>query len=278
MRGMSDGKAPLALVTGASSGIGWHVAMKLAKRGHRTLLVARRADRLETLAASLRPHAPAEAVPLDLADPAAVPARIAELTERHGPVDVLVNNAGHGGYRPFLEDPEHEQRRMMETHCFAALSLIRGVLPGMLERERGHVINVASIAAKMGPWGHSSYAAAKAALIALTQSLATEYEEAGVHFSYVNPGIVGTAFFEEPSYGEQAERLLARAVPPELVARRIVKLLDRPRLELCVPRWYRFLDLVTAVSPRLAQRLVRLGSRPAADLARAEVASKSAEG
>ncbi len=258
----TDTAMPLAVVTGASSGIGRGVAELLAQRGYRTVLIARRMDRIAVLAKELARWAPSVAQTLDLADDGAIAAAMANLAAEHGPVSVLVNNAGYGLYKPFLDCSEDDFRRLMEVNYFAAASMIRGVLPGMLRQRRGHVINIASIATKMGPWGHGGYAAAKCALVSLTQSLAAEYGDQGIHFSYVNPGIVQTEFFDNPSYQPIAARTGRHAIPVQRVAKAIVGLLDRPQLELCVPRHYRILEWIKALSPELAFKLVAKNSRP----------------
>ena len=270
---------PLALVTGASSGIGRHVAAQLAGRGYRTILIARRRDRLEALARELSQLAPAIVAPLDLADADTIEPAVNTLLDEHGPPHVLVNNAGYGLYRQFLDCSLDEHRRLMQVNYFAAVSMIRAVLPRMLQAGRGHVINIASIATKTGPWGHGGYAAAKSALVTLTQTLAAEHESAGVHFSYVNPGMVATEFFDAPEYAALAKRYRHRAIAADHVARKIVRLLDRPRLELCIPRHYRVLDWLAALSPGLLARLVGTASRPkqvtaAPDAARPDDADK----
>ncbi|MCC7204008.1 MAG: SDR family NAD(P)-dependent oxidoreductase, partial [Phycisphaeraceae bacterium] len=180
------------------------------------------------------------------------------------PIEVLVNNAGHGIYTPMLEVRPDEERAMMQVHYHAAAALIRAVLPGMLERRRGHVINVGSISVKMGPWGHAPYTAAKAALVAMTQSLAAEHPPADtrVHFSYVNPGIVRTEFFEKPGLKSLFGQVSRRGITADAVAERIERLLDRPRLEVCVPRLYRMMDWIRAISPGIAQWIVARQSRP----------------
>jgi short-subunit dehydrogenase len=261
MDGMtSNDPRPLALITGASSGIGESVARRIAARGLRTLLVARRVDRLERLAAELTKIAPSFAVPMDLADAETVEPAIARLLEEHGPAQVLVNNAGFGRYVPFMDHSHEDHRRLMEVNYFAAVAMLRAVLPGMLLRRRGHVINIASISAKMGPWGHAGYSAAKAALVSLTQTLAAEHSDDGLNFSYVNPGIIDTEYFDE--LGSLGARVGSRKIPADIVAEGIVGLLDRPRLELCIPRHYRFLDLIKALHPGLAHRMVRHQSKP----------------
>jgi len=256
----SSDTRPLALVTGASSGIGARVAERLAARGLRTLLLARRVDRLDELATRLCRHAPSVAVGLDLSEAETVEPAIARLLEEHGPADVVVNNAGYGHYSRFLEHEPADHRRLMEVNYFAVVAILRAVLPAMMSRRRGHVINIASMSTKMGPWGHAGYAAAKAALVSLTQTLAAEHHGEGIQFSYVNPGIVDTEYFD--TLGTLRARVSRWKISPDVVARRIVGLLDRPRLELCIPAHYRLLDVITALHPSLAHDIVRKQSRP----------------
>jgi short-subunit dehydrogenase len=198
----------------------------------------------------------------DLADPQQVDAAIHTIMTEHGAPEVLVNCAGCGAYRTFLDHSDADHDRLLQVNYLSARRLIQAFLPAMLERRRGHVINVTSISAKFGPWGHAGYAAAKAALTTLTQTLACEYTEHGVNFSYVKPGIVDTEYFQTAETAGLWSVVRRRAISAETVALATVRLLDKPRIELCVPRHYRFLDLVRAISPSLVLRLVRNGSRP----------------
>lgn len=251
------------LVTGGSSGVGRATAHAFARRGHPTVLVARRTGPLEETAAALRAFAPCTPVALDLAaGDGTVEKELTRLAEDLGPVDVLVNCAGHGMYTRFLDLEPHEARKLFEVHWFAPAAAVRAVLPGMLARGRGHVVNVASVSAKSGPWGHSAYAAAKAALATLTESLAAEYGGRGVHFSVVHPGLVDTPFFQGPAMGALRARTARRMIPPERVGAAVASLVDRPRPELCVPRHYRVLDLLRAASPAALGRLVAGQSAP----------------
>lgn len=245
----------LALVTGGSSGIGLEIARVLARRGYHTVLVARRLPALERAARELSHHAPSRAVSLDLAD-AGFAAEFTKLAASIGPVDVLINCAGHGLYKPFLDLEPGEDHGLIQVHYFASAAAIRAVLPSMLDRQRGHVINVGSMSAKIGPWGHSAYAAAKAALGALTESLAAEHRGSGVHFSIVHPGIVDTPFYRQPSFAPLRRRTERWLIPAHRVAGAVLDLIDRPRLEVCVPRCYRVVDAVGALSPGLLHRLV----------------------
>ena len=249
-----DGKR--AIVTGASSGIGRELARLLAGRGCRTVLIARRADRLESLARELSADAPAVAVALDLTDIEQVRRTAALLVKEHGPVDVLINNAGSGMLRPFLEQSHEDFDRLMRVHYYAPAALIRAVLPTMLERRRGQIINIGSVAMKANPWGHSGYSAAKAALVSLTRTLATEYGRRGVHFSYVTLGLVRTEFFNQPGYAAVADEVARHGLAVEPVAKRIASLLDRPRLEIVIPRYYRLVDWLNLLCPSLLQRLI----------------------
>ena len=258
-----DTRKPLAIITGASSGIGLATARLLATQGYRTLLIARRAERIEALAAELSTSEQSIALPLDLEDADIIESSLAQALEAHGPADVLINNAGHSICKPMLWQTLEDHKRIMQVHYFAAVQMIQATLPVMLDRKRGHIINVASIATKMGPWGHAAYAAAKCALVSLTQTMAADYAGRGVHFSYVNPGLVRTEFFDNPGYESIAPQVGKRAIAPEKVAQGILKLIRKPKLEMCIPRLYRILDWFKAVSPDWAHQIVTKGSTPA---------------
>ena len=255
-------KAPLAIVTGASSGIGRAVAIQLADRGVRTILIARRTDRLEALAKELSLKAPSYPLTLDLLDNHAIDQALDRIIADYGHVDILINNGGDGRMRKALDQGHEEHHRMMQVHYFAPVKFIEKLLPGMLARRKGHIINVSSLSSKMGPWGHGPYSAAKAAIVSFTQSLAMEYDKSGVHFTYVNPGLVLTEFFDNPGYDRLQHEVKKRGIPPERVAKKIVRLLDKPKLELTVPRLYRIIDLFKAISPTFAHWVVKKGSTP----------------
>src|SRR5580700_9810481 len=192
---------PLALVTGASSGIGAVYAERLARDGYDLILVARRRDRLEALAARLRDEAGAEAEPLaaDLADAEALSQVEAQVAgdER---LALLVNNAGFGGYRPFVEVEPRVVDELIAVHVRAVARLTRAALPGMVRRVKGAVINVASLLALSGalppnplPY-RAVYAGAKAFILAFTEALSGELGESGVHVQACLPGLVDTEY------------------------------------------------------------------------------------
>ena len=159
-----------ALVTGASGGIGPHIVRALARAGVNVAVSGRRADALEALVAELGTTAVrAEAVPADLGDPRDAEPLIERAESQLGPIDVLINNAGVEFAAAFESQPPEELRATIEINLCAPLLLTRRVLPGMLERGRGHVVFIASLAGKAPTPYEAVYAASKAGLIGLTR-------------------------------------------------------------------------------------------------------------
>ena len=191
---------PLALVTGASSGIGRALAGLLARDGYDLIVVARRRDRLEALAAELASAAGAavEVAAADLTeavDVALVTARVAAETR----LSLLVNNAGFSGYGPFAELDPDVMRRAIAIHVTAPATLIRAALPGMIARGAGAVVNVSSLLSLSGPLrigmaGRATYAGAKSFQLVFIQSLAAELEGTGVRAMVCLPGMVESEF------------------------------------------------------------------------------------
>ena len=190
----------LALVTGASSGIGLAFAERLAAEGWDLIVVARRRDRLEGLAERLAADhgSKLEWVEADLASDA----ELASLTSvaAETPLDLLVNNAGLAHYMPFLELPPASARELIDLNVLAPVLLSRAVLPGMVERGTGAIINVVSLLAFSGGWQaphlpqRAVYASTKSFLLTFTQVLASELAGTGVRVQALCPGIVRTEF------------------------------------------------------------------------------------
>jgi NADP-dependent 3-hydroxy acid dehydrogenase YdfG len=179
----------VALVTGASRGIGRAIALKLAQK-HHIVAVARSAGHLASLVREIdAAGGSCEAIVLDVTDWSAV---AGALTGRH--VDVLVNNAGAGPVKPFLELQPEEWHRMVDLNLSSLYHVTRAVLPGMMERGRGHIVNIGSIAGRSAFIGGTCYAATKHAVMAFTESLMLEVRQNGVKVSVVMPGSVMTDF------------------------------------------------------------------------------------
>jgi short-subunit dehydrogenase len=197
-----NGQRPRALITGASSGLGLVFAEKLAERGHDVVLVARRRDRLVEVAGRIKSRfgVDAEVQVADLAKPNEV-LRLERRIADDPSLSILINNAGFGGYEPFVSlDPEIADR-LIDVNVRAVTRLTRAALPGMVERKSGAVLNIASLLGLSGPMPpnplphRATYAAAKAYVIAFTQALAGELQGTGVRLTVVLPGRVATEFF-----------------------------------------------------------------------------------
>ncbi len=208
-----------AIVTGASSGIGEQFAGILSRRGYRLVLVARSAERLEALAAGLGPQA--HPLPADLSDRterASLPERVAAL----GLVpDILINNAGFSTLGLVAKSVPEQEVNLVEVDVAAVVDLCSRFLPGMVDRHRGAVLNVASMAA-FGPLpGQAAYGAAKAFVLSYTHSLRGELRGTGVSATALCPGPVDTGFGEAAGFSkEEAESALPRVmwIPAEKVA------------------------------------------------------------
>jgi short-subunit dehydrogenase len=183
----------VALVTGASAGLGVEFARQLSARGHRLVLVARRKDRLDALAAEL---GDARAVALDLAKPGAAAALLEDVAAAGETVDLLVNNAGFGIHGRFARADPARLREMIDLNCGALTELCRAVLPDMIERRSGAILNVASTAAFQPGPGMAAYFATKAFVLSLTEAIHEEVKNKGVRVSALCPGPTRTEFGE----------------------------------------------------------------------------------
>lgn len=192
---MSNPTRPLALVTGASSGIGLELARLLAADGHDLVLVARSRARLEELARGFAlKGAQAHVIAADLAAPQAPAAIVAELRERGLTVDILVNNAGYGLFGAFSETEWKAELDMIQLNVVALVELTKRLLPGMVERKRGRVLNVASTAAfQPGPL-MAIYYATKAFVLSFSEAIAEELDGTGVTVTALCPGPTKTGF------------------------------------------------------------------------------------
>ena len=223
------------MITGASRGIGREVARAAARRGARLGLIARTRDELDAV---LRDVGGTGAVAVaDVGDREQVAGALGELESALGPIDILVANAGIGAYGPFAEIDLDEIERLVRVNLLGTMYPVRMALPGMIERRRGHVVIVASIAGRIGAPFEATYSATKFAQIGMAEALATEVGRHGIGVSLVDPGPVKTDFFD--ARGHPYEGDTPKPVTPERVAAAVMRAVDDNRFEQVVPGWLR---------------------------------------
>ena len=252
------------VITGASSGIGEALALHWARQAAFLALVARRKAELERVANQVHSlGGKALVVPCDVAQRTEVFAAAQHILQSWGHVDVLVNNAGYGGHRSFLECPIEDIERMMQVNYLGTVYWTKALLPHMVERGEGWIVMMASVAGKLGVPDESAYAATKFAVVGLAEALSYEVEDAGVHVLTVCPGAIDTPFFDEQARQRMpavAKRLM---IPPERVVEAICRGLARAQHEVTVPAFIRISYIVRALVPSLLRRNTKRVAMPA---------------
>jgi short-subunit dehydrogenase len=244
-----------AVVTGASSGIGAAFARALAARGERLVLVARREDRLRALAQELGGEEKALVLPADLARPEACARLADELARRGVEVDLLVNNAGVGHSSAVHEQPLERMLGMIDLNVRAAVELTRRVLPGMVERQRGRIVNVVSTSAFQPIPFLAVYAASKAFLLSFTEALADELAGTGVRVQALCPGLTESEF-QQVAGTDAVAFARTPAMTPEAVAARSLEALDQGALRVVPGLANRLVIATQSLLPRALVRRV----------------------
>jgi NAD(P)-dependent dehydrogenase (short-subunit alcohol dehydrogenase family) len=189
---------PVALITGTSTGIGLATALHFARQGHDVWAGVRTPATATDLRATIdKERLPVRVLALDVDDDGSVQRGVAEILDKAGRVDVLVNNAGIGGGGPIEDVPVDWVKTLFETNYFGVLRVTRAVLPGMRERRAGVIVNVSSVAGRLAVAGHGHYSAVKHALEAMSEVLAQEVQRFGIRVAIVEPGVVVTPIFSK---------------------------------------------------------------------------------
>ncbi len=212
----------VALVTGASRGIGLAIARRLGEMGARVSLCARSQEKLEEAVAGLRAAGiEALALPADVTSGDQVSSLVRSTQEQLGPIDILVNNAGIGVFGPFHEQTEASWDAVVETNLKSVFLVSRAVAPEMIRRKTGHIINIGSLAGKNAFAGGAIYCASKWGLLGLSGCMAEDLRAHGIRVSAVCPGSVNTEF--SPHTGKDASKMLQ----PEDVAHAVAALVTQ---------------------------------------------------
>lgn len=231
----------VVLITGAARGIGFETAKQFHARGAKVVIGDLDADATEQAALDIGGRA--TGIQLDVTDPESFARFLDEAEERVGPIDVLVNNAGIMPAGPFLDEPVSVIDTQIDVNFRGPITGSRLVLPRMIERRRGHVVNVASMAGKFAVPGLAVYSGTKHAVVGFSAALRDELAGTGVSISTVMPNVVNT----ELTSGLPTERTLM--LKPEQVAKAIVNSLDNRREEIPVPRWYGLWPILPVLLP-----------------------------
>ena len=234
----------VAVVTGASSGFGVDIARRLAARGDHCILLARRADRIEALAAELG----GEAEPCDVTDREGVNAVAARILERHPKIDILVNNAGIPGRTSFIDGDPEKIENVIRTNYLGSVWCLNAFLPGLLAAAPSHVVNMVSVAGVVAGPPSGPYSASKHAQLAFSRTVAAELRSRGVRVHTVKPGFAETEGFPQKWLPKRAHRFV---ISSDEVADHVLRSLERNRGETTVPWFYGPLGPLQDMFPNL---------------------------
>ena len=248
----------VALITGASSGIGEQFARQLSDRGHELILVARREDRLKKLSEELPTKAHVIACDL-VKDAPDLPGKVSKLGVD---VDLLINNAGFGVRDRFLSESAERQAEIVRVNCEAVVTLTHAFLRPMVERGRGGVITVASTAGMQPLPYEAVYGASKAFALNFTEALHMEYKRTGVKILAVNPGPVPTEWQQVAGYEEKGVEMMPGSIEADQVVREALRAYDRGKRSMVPGRFFRNFMRLNATAPhalklRVSERLYR---------------------
>lgn len=251
------------LITGASSGFGEEAALLFADQGCKVVLAARRMDRLQELAAKIQnAGGEAMAIPVDIVDGAEIDNMVQSTLDLYGQIDILFNNAGIGRVGWFESfSMERDIETLIDVNLTGLIQVTRAVLPGMLARRQGHIINMISVGGLIASPVITTYAASKAGARAFTDALRREVAPLGVKVSGIYPGPAATEFGRHVggnSVYSAIPSFLKIGMSSAYVARRVVGVAKRPRRSLIIPWWFRILVTLEALFPVLVDWIAYL--------------------
>lgn len=240
------------VVTGATRGIGRVLVSELAARGARVGCIARSGAELADLAAGCGGPGTVAVAAADVGDRVAVESAVQSLAEVHGPARVLVNNAGVGLHGPvFTLDPD-DAERLMRVNYLGTVHATLAVLPGMRRQGAGHIVNLGSIAGRLGGPFEAAYSASKFAVVGFSEALAVEAAPFNIEVSVVSPGPVATTFFE--ARGHPYDRRRPKPLDPAVVARAVMAAVERGPVDRVLPRSLAAAVVIRHLVPGLYRR------------------------
>jgi short-subunit dehydrogenase len=251
----------IIVITGASSGIGAEMAVFLASKGAIPVLLARRADKLAEVA--LRIQGEYKSIFVDVTDGTQVQSAVDDILTQYSRIDIWINNAGVGAFESFMDMPFEGFERLMDVNYFSIVRCTKAVLPAMLQAGSGHIINVVSVAGKIGTAKATAYSASKHAALGFTNSLRAELASTKIKVSSVNPGPIDTPFFDiaDPE-GNYKKNVSWYMLSPEQVTYAIWNIIRTGKAEITLPfsasfgakLLHLFPNLLSSIANRLLNR------------------------
>ncbi len=257
------GEQKVAIVTGASSGIGARTAVELARRGYVIFLGARRVEKLQQVAKQcLAAGGQPRVVATDVTDRKQVEALVGRAVDEFAQVDVMVNNAGFGLHGRVHETTEEQMRRIFDVNFFGVFYGCQIVAPIMIAQRSGHIFNVSSVIGKRGSPFNGAYCATKFAVCGMSDSMRIEMKPYGICVTTVCPALTDTEFFDSVEDGTKRKKTsfqwLRGMQDPSIVARKIVATIGKNKPELIFTAGGRFLVILAALFPRLTDAMMRI--------------------
>lgn len=246
------------MITGASGGIGEQIAYEAASRGAIPILAARSEERLKAVAKHIQKayDVTCHTYTLDVSDMKEVERVCTQIFQDVGYIDVLINNAGFGIFEDVIEAKMENVEAMFQVNVLGLIACTKMVLPHMLERNTGHIVNIASQAGKLATPKSSGYSATKHAVLGFTNSLRMELSKTNIFVTAVNPGPIKTNFFNiadtSGSYAKNVEKFM---LDPKDVAKKVVNSLFTKKRELNLPGWMNLGSTLYLLAPGLIEKL-----------------------
>lgn len=248
-------KGKVVFISGASSGIGALAAASLAEKGAIPILTGRNLDRLKEVSKSIKGNC--SIYQMDVTSMEQVQQTVDAVIAKHGKIDILLNNAGYGTFQYFTDMPVESFEQMMDTNYMGIVRCCKAVIPHMLKQGSGHIVNMASMAGKIGSSKSASYTASKHAVLGFTNALRMELREKRIHVSAINPGPIDTPFFSlaDPS-GTYVKNVSWFMMKPQYVVKSMIRVMERKKEELDLPKTASIGIKLYHLLPRTVDRLL----------------------
>jgi short-subunit dehydrogenase len=250
-----DFRNKVAVVTGASSGIGKIVARDLAALGCKVVIVGRDKEKLSKAKSEILTFdKDVLAISCDVSNRKHVEEMAKQIIEKKGKVNILINAAGFGKWRSFEESTVEEIEDMMKTNYLGTVYTTKAFLKSLREQEEAHIVNIASVAGFIGMPNFSAYCASKFAVIGLSESMHNEFYGSRLGITVVCPGAVKTHFFDDPSFTGNIPK---NGIAPETVSKAIINALKTKQFFVVVPKKYKSVLFAKALLPKQVQKYAR---------------------